>query len=42
MPGMLILREVSKGHRNYDALFDVERPLRDAMETATYLRRNHG
>jgi hypothetical protein len=25
----------------FDALFDVERPLRDALETATYLRRNH-
>ena len=25
----------------YDAHFDVERPLRDALETATYLRRNH-
>lgn len=27
------------GH--FDAHFDVERPLRDALETATYLRRNH-
>lgn len=25
----------------YDAHFDVERPLRDALETATYLRRNN-
>lgn len=25
----------------FDALFDVERTLRDALETATYLRRNH-
>ncbi|CAE8654875.1 unnamed protein product, partial [Polarella glacialis] len=31
---------VTKGVGAYDAIFDVERPLSDAFETATFLRRN--